>query len=108
MQHKRGDSFQFAATIPLSKPDGYYKDWALPRCQIRTVGGVLKQELSVKWLNADKTRVLIVSYPTGADQEWKLGAYKLDIQFTRTVDGYVDSTKNYIMIELIDDVTKPL
>lgn len=107
MEHKRGDSFLYAVTIPLDKPDGYYIDHDVPRCQIRGINGSFRIECETRWLIPETTRVLIIGFEEGMSEAWPLGKHKIDLEFVRTADKFRRHT-NTIFFDVVDVVTKEL
>lgn len=103
MNHKRGDTFDYATTIPGTFPDGYFAGWSVA-AQVRLVSsGALVSTLSATWADSATTRTL---YLFKADTSaWPLGAVEFDVQFTRTSDGYVLSSDT-ATLTVTKDVTR--
>lgn len=100
---KRGDSFDRLANIPDTFADGYFVGWTV-KCQLRTAQhGKLIAELECAWVDPATTRILTVRDLDTKD--WPLGDAEMDIQFTRTQDGYVRSTST-IAFTITKDITR--
>lgn len=100
--HKRGDSFHRLASIPESFADGYFLGWTVSS-QIRTKPGKLVAELTCEWVDPATTRTL--SLKALDTKAWAVGAVEMDIQFTRSSDGFVLSTST-ISFEIVKDITR--
>lgn len=101
MEHKRGDTFDYVATIPDTFADGYFVGWDVT-AQIRkspsgplaklagTEAGELIASLDVSWADPLTTRTLhVLKIDTTG---WPMGAAEFDVQFKRQSDGYRLST----------------
>lgn len=88
-QHKVGDSFTRSLEIPGEFADGYFADWTV-KSQVRTLAGLLVADVVCGWLDPATTRHLLLTVANTT--AWKPGTVEMDVQFTRTSDGYVMST----------------
>lgn len=104
MEHKRGDTFDYIAAIPLTKPDGYFAGFTLA-CQIRNLRGLVIAEVQAEWIDPVTTRLISLKCDADVTELWKPGPARMDIQFTRTADNYVQSTTT-IDIEVVEDITR--
>lgn len=104
MEHKRGDSFDYLATIPESYPDGFFTGWEV-KAQVRDArSGALVADLDVQWGDPQTTRhVKLLKIDTSS---WSLGQMEFDIQFRRASDGYTLSSST-VNFQVVKDVTKP-
>jgi hypothetical protein len=103
MDHKRGDSFDYVTTIPTTFADGYFVGWTVA-AQVRNAKtDALVASLTATWVDAATTRALkLLHIDTSA---WPLGPMEMDVQFTRTSDGYTLSTST-VQFNTIKDVTR--
>jgi hypothetical protein len=107
MQHKRGDSFDFLASIPPSLVDGYFAGWKV-NAQIRTLKyDKLVDTLECEWVDPAVTRTLRLQKME--TESWPVGEAIMDVQFTdpRQVPPYVISTTSQ-KLDIVRDVTSPL
>jgi len=104
MEHKRGDTFDYIAAIPLTKPDGYFEGF-VPTCQIRTLKGAVLAEVETAWVDPALTRLITLKCDADVTETWKIGPAKMDIQFRRASDNYVQSTTT-IELEIVEDITR--
>jgi hypothetical protein len=114
MEHKRGDTFDYVATIPDTFADGYFVGWDVtaqirkaasgPLAQLSApVDGELVAQLDVTWTDAATTRQLrLLKVDTKA---WPVGPLEFDVQFRRADDGYTLSTATEKLV-VIKDVTQ--
>jgi hypothetical protein len=104
IDHKRGDTFDRILLIPEATfVDGYFLLWTVAS-QIRTVRGKLVDVLTTSWADpAADTRFLRLLHESTA--LWPLGTLELDVQFTRTADGFVQSTET-LLVNVLRDVTR--
>jgi hypothetical protein len=105
MDHKRGATFDYAWPVPADFADGYFADF-VPTCQIRGGGNPLLAQVTCAWADPATTRLLTLFVPASETRLWKLGKYLMDIDLTRTSDGYVQSTST-IEVNVIQDITQP-
>ncbi len=101
--HKRGDSFSRLITIPADLADGHFVGWTMAG-QVRDEAGNLLATLTCAWVDPQTTRDLRVTVLSTT--AWPVGAAELDVQFTRTSDGWVQSTETH-RFKVIRDVTQP-
>lgn len=101
--HKRGDSFSRLITIPPDLADGHFAGWTLA-AQVRDANGNLLGDLACEWLDPLTTRELRVTAVNTTG--WRVGRAELDVQFTRTADGWVQSTETH-SFTVARDVTQP-
>lgn len=105
--HKRGDTFDLVWVLPDSIADGEMVGWT-GACQIRSSRSDLIATLTFSWVDEPTRRVYRVfaleteSWPVASAH----APHRLDVQFTRTSDGYVRSTPT-TTVEIVDDVTRP-
>lgn len=100
---KRGDSFEFLATLPSDYPDGYFVGWEVSS-QIRTKQYQnLVAELTCEWVDPVTTRTVKVSKIVTTD--WTVGVAEMDVQFVRTSDQTTVSTDT-IEVNIIKDITR--
>lgn len=100
---KRGDSFEYLATIPSDYPNGYFVGWTVAS-QIRTAKYQdLVADLVCSWVDAVTTRTLKVSKIVTTD--WPIGNAEMDVQFVRTSDQTTISTDT-IEINIVKDITR--
>lgn len=102
--HKRGDTFEQVATLPASTfADGYFVGWSMA-CQVRDPFGVKYGDAALSWLDPATTRDLLIEFEDTS--AWPVSGWplQLDVQFTRTSDGFVESS-NTQYITVIKDVT---
>lgn len=104
MDHKRGDTFNYVAAIPLTKPDGYFVEF-VPSCQIRRKNGTPLATIAASWVDPDTTRVIHLKCEADVTELWPLGPAKMDIQLTRVSDNYVQSTTT-IEVNIVEDITR--
>lgn len=106
-QHKRGDTFDYILTIPVSDgdegyADGFFVGWTAA-AQLRVhQGDALIADLECEWVNPSTTRELRL-YKEGTE-DWPIRQLALDVQFTRTSDDYVLSSATAV-IQIVRDVT---
>jgi hypothetical protein len=105
IRHKRGDTFLWLFVLPEGEyPDGFFNGWEVA-AQIRTAKtrGKLIADLEPSWGDpAETTRILRLF---AADTRlWPLGEHEMDVQFTRTDDETVRSTRT-IVVEIVKDIT---
>lgn len=100
---KRGDSFEYLATIPSDYPDGYFVGWIVAS-QIRTSKYQdLVADLECAWVDLVLTRVMKVSKIVTTD--WPVGLAEMDVQFVRTSDQTTISTDT-IEVNIVKDITR--
>ena len=104
MEHKRGDTFNYVAAIPLNKPDGYFAEFE-PTCQIRRKNGSIMATVATSWVDPVTTRLIQLKCDASVTELWPIGEAKLDIQLTRVSDGYVQSTTT-VEVEVVEDITR--
>lgn len=103
INHKRGDSFDQIATIPVNFADGYFIGWAVT-AQVRTQFGAILSDIICTWVDPLTTRMLnLKAIDTSA---WAVGLAEFDVQFRRASDDYTISTET-LQINVIKDVTQP-
>lgn len=114
MEHKRGDTFDYVATIPDTFTDGYFVGWDVtaqvrkaasgPLAQLSApVDGELVAQLDVTWTDPATTRELrLLKIDT---KDWPLVPLEFDVQFRRVSDGYTLSTATEKLV-VIKDVTQ--
>lgn len=104
MRHKRGDSFYYKATLPVSYPTGYFVDWTVS-CEIFTTkGNYFVSQAVCSWEDENTTRVLQIGVTDTSD--WPLQDLVFDVQFIRNSDGFkISSTTNFISV--VPDITPP-
>lgn len=103
-QHKRGDSFVRSFAIPDAFADGYFTGWTV-KSQIRTAAtGLLVADVTTGWLDPATTRNMLLTVTDTTS--WKPGLAEIDVQFTRTADGFVMSTTTAQFV-ITSDVTAP-
>lgn len=104
MEHKQGDTFDYLTIIPSTFEDGHFSGWTVLSQVRHSKTGALVATLSTSWEDPATTRTLrLLALDTAG---WPLAQLELDVQFTRTSDGYVMST-NTQLFALIRDVTRP-
>ena len=103
MYFKRGDSFDYTATIPSSFADGYFVGWTVA-AQIRDpASSTLIANLDCSWINAATTRELrLLKIDTTS---WPTQTLEFDVQFMRTSDAYKISTDT-VQVIVTKDVTQ--
>lgn len=104
MDHKRGATFDYLWPIPVAFADGYFADFT-PTCQIRNSLGLLAQ-VTCAWVDSVTTRTLHLTVPAEATRLWKVNKYQMDVDLTRSSDGYV-YTSSTIEVNVIADITQP-
>lgn len=104
MDHKRGATFDYIWPIPTEFADGFFADFT-PTSQIRNSSGLLAQ-VTCTWLDPATTRNLHLFVPASATKGWKVGKYQMDVDLTRSSDGYVFTTST-IEVNIIADITQP-
>lgn len=104
MDHKRGDTFNYVAAIPLTKPDGYFAEFE-PTCQIRRRNGEVLATVAASWVDPVTTRLIHLKCDANVTELWPLGYSKMDIQLTRAADNYVQSTTT-IEVNIVEDITR--
>ena len=104
MEHKRGDSFDYTATIPGDFADGYFVGWTVTSQVRNAKTGTLVAELSAAWTDPAKTRALrLLALDTST---WALAPMKFDVRLRRDSDGYTLSTST-VLFNLVEGVTQP-
>lgn len=101
-EHKRGDTFSFAAAIPSEFSDGYFVG-SIVRSQIRDSKGTLITELEVTWDDPALTRALLLSSGNANTQTWPIGPLQFDLQFVMP-SGQIRSTKT-VVFACVADIT---
>ncbi|MNI40600.1 hypothetical protein D3C85_650580 [compost metagenome] len=103
--HKRGDSFDRLVHIPLAFADGYFTGWTVT-AQVRTAQySAAIDDLVCTWVDPTKTRILSIKCLNTT--AWPIGLAEMDVQFTRTSDGYTTSTST-LQFEIVRDVTREI
>lgn len=100
--HKQGDSLDYLGVIPLDYVDGYFVGWTLSGMIRSYPSYTLIDSLDIAWVDPTVTRSFTVRKIN--TQSWPVGAAVMDVQFTRTSDGYVKSTDT-IQFNILHDVT---
>lgn len=104
MEHKRGDSFDYTATVPGDFADGYFAGWTVTSQVRNAKTGVLVAELGATWTDPATTRALrLLALDTSA---WTIGQMKFDVRLRRDSDGYTLSTST-VLFNLVEGVTQP-
>lgn len=96
MEHKRGDTFEYAAVLPSDE----FADW-VPTCQVRDGNQGLIAQVETSWTSASAINLRVVD-----TSQWKLGAARFDIRLQRPSDGYVRTTSP-IEFTIVETVTLP-
>ena len=105
IQHKRGDTFDQVLLIPEATfADGFFVGWTVAS-QIRTNRGKPVDTLTTSWADPAAATRFLRLFKQGTSL-WPLGTLEVDVQFTRTSDGFVQSTET-IFVEVLRDVTQP-
>lgn len=104
MDHKRGATFDYIWQVPSSFEDGYFAAFT-PTCQIRNSQGLLAQ-VTATWIDSATTRTLHLFVPASQTVLWKVAKYQMDVDLTRTSDGYVYTTST-IEVTVVADITQP-
>lgn len=103
MEHKRGDTFNYVAAIPLSAPDGHFAEFT-PLCQIRRKNGDLLATLTTSWVNPTTARLIHLRCEAADTELWPIASALLDVELRRVSDDYVISTKT-IELNIVKDIT---
>lgn len=96
MEHKRGDTFEYAAVLP----DDDLADW-VPTCQIRDGSDNLIANVVTTWTSSRALNLLVLD-----TSSWKLGSARFDVRFQRASDGFVRTTTP-VDFTIVDVVTRP-
>lgn len=95
MEHKRGDTFEYAAVLPSDE----FADW-VPTCQVRDGSDQLIANVTVDRVSSTTLHLLVLD-----TSNWKLGSARFDICLQRPVDGYVLHT-DPIEFTIVETVTR--
>lgn len=95
MEHKRGDTFEYAAVLPSDE----FVDW-VPSCQVRDGSGALVAQVSASWVSDIALNLLVHD-----TSNWPLGYARFDIRLVRPVDGYVRTTTP-VEFTIVETVTR--
>ena len=96
MEHKRGDTFEYAAVLPSDE----FADW-VPTCQVRDGSDQLIANVAATWTSDTAINLLVAD-----TSNWKLGSARFDIRLERPADGYVRTT-NPVDFTIVETVTRP-
>lgn len=95
MEHKRGDTFEYAAVLPSDE----FTDW-MPTCQVRDGSDRLIAQVSTSWTSETALNLLVSDTST-----WPLGYARFDIRLARASDGYVRTTSP-VEFTIVETVTR--
>lgn len=95
MEHKRGDTFEYAAVLPSDE----FETWA-PTCQVRDGSGGLIAQVGTEWVSPIALNLLVSD-----TSPWPLGYARFDIRLVRGSDGYVRTTSP-VEFTIVETVTR--
>lgn len=103
IQHKVGDSIEWAVELPMEFPDNHFDGYTVTS-QIRRSDGLLLGDFVVSWESPATKRTLILTRLDTSN--WPTCKAMFDIQFVRNTDSFkVSSETTYFM--LVKEVTTP-
>lgn len=95
MEHKRGDTFEYAAVLPSDE----FADW-VATCQVRDGSDQLVANVAATWTSDSAINLLVAD-----TSNWKLGSARFDIRLQRASDGYVRTTSP-VEFTIVETVTR--
>lgn len=105
IRHKRGDTAEWYLILPEEDfPDGYFDGWEIA-AQIRQANEAIISSLEATWAEPAETTRTIRLFSADT-RHWPVGFQEVDVQFTRTSDGYIRSSETFL-VDVIKDVTIP-
>ncbi len=92
--HIRGDSFDKVMVLPSDFEDGHFIGWTVSS-QVRVKGtGILIADLVCAWIGVQaNTRSMSLSAIDTSS--WPVGQAEFSVSFTRTADGFTQSTSAF-------------
>lgn len=101
---KRGSTFSLLLLMPATMADGFFIGWTV-KSQIRTSEDRLVAELGCEWAAPASTTRMLRLFAANTTT-WPVGLHALDVDFTRTADGWTFPTESW-PVRVLRDETQP-